>query len=117
MKRDLAIVAAAVSAGIHAALAPAHGMPFVAAAVLLAAAAVWLTLRPSSTLAAVGAACVFGGLLGAYAAAVGVGGEPLDALALATKAIEAAGLVAAIWDSKGAFRWKPHVRDARFLWA
>ena len=110
LRRDVVILACAVSAGIHGALAPAHfaegtgaGVGFVASTVLLAGLAVVLTLRPADALPLVGAAIVFAGLLGSYALATTTGfpllhpePEPVDGLALVTKAIEAVGLVTAL---------------------
>jgi hypothetical protein len=110
LRRDVVILACAISAGIHGALAPRHfdegigaGLGFAAATVLLAALAVALTLRPASALALAGAAAVFAGLLVSYALATTTGlpvlhhdPEPVDGLALATKAIEAVGLLAAL---------------------
>ena len=107
---DVAIVACAVSAGIHAALAPAHlhegrfaGAAFAASAVVLGGLAVWLTARPAGTAPLAVTATALAGLLGAYALAVTTGvpllhaePEPVDPLALFTKAAEAAGLVAAL---------------------
>ena len=116
LKADAVILACAISAGIHGALAPGHSSEgagaasaFVASAVALAAIAVWLTARPRSRLALAAAAFTFAGLLASYALAV-TGGlpllhpdpEPIDALALATKAIEALGLAAA-WS----LLWRP----------
>jgi hypothetical protein len=109
LARDVVILACGVSAGIHAALVPGHfdegtgaGLGFVAATASLATAAVWLTFRPTSRTALAAAAATFAGLLAAYAVAVSTGlpvlhtdPEPVDGLALATKAIEAAGLLAA----------------------
>jgi hypothetical protein len=109
VRRDAVILACAISAGIHGALAPGHfaegvgaGVGFVAAAVALAALAVAVTLRPRSTLAPAAAAAVFAGLLASYALAVTMGvpvlhpdREPVDGLALATNAIEAVGFLAA----------------------
>jgi hypothetical protein len=109
LRGDIVILACAISAGIHGALAPAHfgegtgaGLGFVLATLLLAAVAVALTLRPKSALALSAAAAVLVGLLAGYALAITTGlpllhpkSEPVDGLALATKAIEAAGLVAA----------------------
>jgi hypothetical protein len=103
------ILACAISAGIHGALAPGHfaegaaaGIGFIAATVALAAALISLTLRPASDAALAGAAAVLAGLLASYALAVSTGipivhpdREPLDGLALAAKAIEAVGLMAA----------------------
>ena len=102
LKGDVVILACAVSAGIHGALVPGHGVSFAVAAVALAGLVVWLTLRPGSRPALAAAALTLGGLLGAYALTVTTGlpllhphPEPVDGLALATKAIEAAGLLVA----------------------
>ena len=109
MRRDLLILACAISAGIHGALAPAHfeegrgaGLGFVAATVALAAVAVAVRLRPASPVALAGAATLFGGLLAGYALATTTGlpvlhpePEPVDGLALVTKAVELVGLLAA----------------------
>ena len=124
LKADVVILACAVSAGIHGALAPNHfsegagaGFGFVASAVALAGVAVWLTARPASRLAPAAAAAVFVGLLATYVLAVTSGlpllhpePEPVDALALATKAIEAFGLAAAsslLWRPAGALNPQP----------
>jgi hypothetical protein len=110
LPRDVVILACALSAGIHGALAPAHfaegtgaGIGFVASALVLAALAVVLTLRPAGSLPLAGAAIVFMGLLGSYALATTTGvpllhpqPEPVDGLALATKAFETVGLVTAV---------------------
>ena len=110
LRRDVVILACAISAGIHGALAPAHfdertgaGVGVVASTVLLAALALVLTLRPAGPLPLAGAALVFTGLLASYALATTTGfpvlhpePEPVDGLALATKAIEAVGLVTAL---------------------
>jgi hypothetical protein len=107
---DVVIVVCGISAGIHAALAPEHfaegtapGVGFAASAVLLGGLAVALTRRPASVSALIGAAAVLAGLLVSYALATTTGlpllhpeAEPVDGLALATKAIEAAGLLAAV---------------------
>jgi hypothetical protein len=109
LRRDVVILSCAISAGIHGALAPAHfeegvgaGVGFVAATALLAASAIWMTVRPASALALNGAVVVLAGLLVSYALAISTGvpllqpqPEPVDGLALATKAIEAVGLLAA----------------------
>jgi hypothetical protein len=103
------ILACAISAGIHGALVPGHfdegigaGLGFASATFLLAAAAVAVTLRPANALTLAGAAAVLAGLLASYVLAVTTGlpllhpqSEPIDGLGLATKAIEATGLVAA----------------------
>jgi hypothetical protein len=118
--RDVVILACAVSAGIHAALVPGHGLAFVAATGLLAVSALVLTLRPASLLALAAAAAVLAGLLGSYALSVTTGlpflhpqPEPIDGLALATKAIEAVGLAAALVllpRPKGHLTWIAHTR-------
>jgi hypothetical protein len=108
LERDLVIVACAISAGIHAALTPAHlaegaaaGIGFAASAAALAGLAVALTRR-QSLLGLGGAVAVLTGLLASYALAATTGlpvlhpePEPVDGLALFTKAVEAVGLVAA----------------------
>ena len=109
LRRDLVIIACAISAGIHGALAPGHldegtgaGLGFAAATATLAALVLALTLRPAGSLAPAGATAVFGALLVSYALATTTGlpllhpePEPVDGLALTTKAIEAVGLLAA----------------------
>ena len=118
LEGDIVILACAISAGIHGALAPGHfaegvgaGVGFVAATSALAGLVVWLTLRPTNSLALAAAAAVLLGLLAGYALAVTSGlpllhpePEPVDGLALATKAIEAAGLLAAT-----SLLWRPRV--------
>jgi hypothetical protein len=101
--RDLVIVAGAISAGVHAALAPAHlhesfpeGAGFVAAAALLGFAIVLLAFRPTNPSAPIVAALVFIALLAAYEFAVTTGLETVDRLGLATKLVELAGLVLAL---------------------
>jgi hypothetical protein len=110
LRRDVVILTCAISAGIHGALVPDHfdestgaGLGFAAATVMLASLVVALSLRPASALALAGAAAVFAGLLVSYALATTTGlpvlhpdPEPVDGLALATKAIEAIGLLAAL---------------------
>ncbi len=117
MSRDLVVVACAISAGIHAALTPRHfedgaaaGLGFAASAVVLAGLAAGLARRPSGLLAD-GAIVVLAGLIGAYVLASTTGvpllhpePEPVDGLAVATKAVEALGLLAAL-NLKGAFSW------------
>ena len=109
LRTDVVILACAISAGIHGALSPEHfdegtgaGLGFVVATVLLAVLALALTLRPSSRWALLGAAAVFAGLIAGYVLAVTTGlpvlhpeVEPVEGLALGTKAIEAVGLVVA----------------------
>jgi CHASE2 domain-containing sensor protein len=122
LRDDVVILACAVSAGIHGALAPGHfaegtgaGAGFVAAAVVLAVLALVLSRHPASALALAGTAAVFVGLLASYALATTKGlpvlhpdPEPVDGLALATKAIEAVGLLAALSTPKGSSTWTPH---------
>jgi hypothetical protein len=107
--RDVLIVACAVSAGIHAALVPGHlaagaaaGAGFAAAAALLAGLAVALT-RAVGAAALAGAAALLGGLLVSYGFAVTTGlpllhpqPEPVAGLALFAKAVELAGVFAAV---------------------
>jgi hypothetical protein len=108
LERDLVIVACAISAGIHAALTPEHftdetgaGLGFLVSAVLLAGLVVALTCGAGPpTLAATILTLI--GLLVVYALAITSGvpvlhpePEPVDGLALGTKAIEVVGLVAA----------------------
>lgn len=107
--RDLVIVACAISAGIHAALSPGHvedgaaaSGGFVVSAALLAALAVSLTRHESVWLLAA-AAVLLSGLIATYALAVTTGipllhptPEQLDGLGLLTKAVELAGLGAAV---------------------
>jgi hypothetical protein len=109
LRRDVVILTCAVSAGIHGALVPGHfdegtgaGLGFAAATIALASLVVVLTLRPASAAALAGAAAVLFGLLGSYLLAVTFGlpvlhpePEPVDGLGLATKAVEAGGLVTA----------------------
>jgi hypothetical protein len=108
-KRDVLIVTCAVSAGIHAALIPEHleestaaGGGFIAATVLLGALAVALTRRPDSVSVVLAAAVTLAGLIVSYALATTSGmpvlmpkPEPIEGLALATKAVELLGIAAA----------------------
>jgi hypothetical protein len=110
LRRDVVILACALSAGIHGALAPAHfsegvgaGLGFVVSAILLAALAVVLTVRPASSISLAVAVIVLAGLLGSYALATTTGvpllhpqPEPVDGLALVTKVFEAVGLATAM---------------------
>jgi len=108
--RDLLIVACAVSAGVHAALVPEHldestaaGGGFVVATLLLGTLCLALTVRPATRVVLAAATLTFAGLLVSYALAVTSGmpmlmpePEPIDGLALATKAVELVGLFAAL---------------------
>jgi hypothetical protein len=116
LRCDVVILACAISAGIHGALAPEHfeegagaGLGFVAAAIALATLAVALTYLPTSTFALAAAALVFAGLLVSYGLAVTTGvpvlhphSEPVEALALFTKGVEVVGLLAAL-----SLLWRP----------
>jgi hypothetical protein len=107
LRIDSVIVACAVSAGIHAALAPDHfkegigaGVGFVVATVLLGVLAVVLTRSPSQV-AFGAAAAVFAGLIVSYLLVIATGVpvlhpdvEAVDGLAVFTKVVEAIGLVA-----------------------
>src|ERR687893_385946 len=118
LRGDIVILACAISAGIHGGLAPAHfdegvgaGLGFVAATVALAGLVVWLTWRPANPSALAAAAVTFAGLLASYALATTTGlpvfhpdPGPVDSLPLATKAIEAAGLLVAT-----SLLWRPRV--------
>jgi hypothetical protein len=122
LTRDIVILACAISAGIHGALIPGHfdegtgaGLGFASATVLLAAVALAITLRPANAPALAGAATVLAALLASYLLAVTTGlpllhpqPEPIDGLGLATKAIEAVGLVAS-----AALLWRPSVAMPR----
>jgi hypothetical protein len=97
--RLLLIAACGASAGIHAGLAPHHweesrafGVLFVLAAVGLAGVAVALAGWPEALFPLFAAAGLFASLIAAFVAAE----EPVDALVVVTKAIEAAGLVLAV---------------------
>lgn len=116
LRGRIVILASAISAGIHGALAPEHfeegagaSLGFVMATVLLFGLAVWLTLRPHDRRGIAGAALVFVGVIASYALATTTGlpivhpdPEPVDGLAVATKAIEAVGLLAAT-----SLLWRP----------
>ena len=119
LERDAVIVACAISVGIHAALTPDHfaegtgaGLGFLGATVLLTLLVAALTWRPSPA-ALVGSVAVLAGLIGSYALAITSGlpllhpePEPVDGLAVFTKAIEAGGLLAAahlLWRERHAF--------------
>jgi hypothetical protein len=118
LRGDVVILACAISAGIHGALVPGHldegagaGLGFAGATVALAGLVVWLTWRPASMSALAASAVMFVGLLASYALATTTGlpvlhpeAESVDGLALATKAIEAAGLLAAT-----SLLWRPRV--------
>jgi len=110
IERDVLIVACAISAGVHAALVREHfaegigpGGGFLASVVLLAGVVGVLTFRPPSVSRLLLTSAVLVGLLISYGLAITTGFpvlhpdlEPVQGLALATKAIEALGLLAAV---------------------
>ena len=109
LRVDIVILVCAISAGIHAALAPAHfeegtaaGVGFVVAAIALGLAAIALT-RNASRYALLATGALLAGLIIVYVPVIATGlpvlhpdQEPVEALALCTKAIEAIGLVVAV---------------------
>jgi len=109
LRGDVVILACGVSAGIHGALVPQHfnegtgaGVGFALATVLLVALAIGLTRHAESERLLACAMVAFLGLLASYVLAVTTGlpvlhpnPEPVEGLALATKAIEAVGVLAA----------------------
>jgi hypothetical protein len=108
LRTDIVVLSCAISAGIHGALVREHlaegagaGLGFLVATVLLAVLAVGLTYKPTQAALAV-AVLVFAGLIASYVLAVTTGVpvlhpdvEPVDGLALFTKAVEIAGLLTA----------------------
>ncbi|HYZ77136.1 MAG TPA: hypothetical protein VE596_07140 [Gaiellaceae bacterium] len=104
------VVVGAVSAGVHAGLAPQHlrewlplGASFVAAAAAAAAGVVALAFRPASLWPPRVLGALLGSLVVAYALTrlaalrpLDPDREPLDVLGVCTSALEAAGLVAAV---------------------
>jgi hypothetical protein len=109
LRTDVVVLVCAVSAGIHAALTPEHfreaipaGLGFASSVVALAVIAPELTRRPDSAFWLAVAAVVLVGLIVAYVLAVTTGvpvlmpePEPVDGLALVTKAVEALGVLVA----------------------
>jgi hypothetical protein len=105
-RANVLIVAGAVGAGVHGAIAPEHvrewtplGVAFVVTAVLLGAAVATLALRPTSVRAARAVAVVLAGVVVGYVATrvaalppLDPEREPLDPLGVATTLIEATGL-------------------------
>ena len=108
LQRDILILACAISAGIHAALVPEHleegraaAGGFAVSAVLLGALAIALTFGVTPFLL-LAAGALMTGLLVSYAFAITTGVpilhpdvEQVEVLALFTKAVEVAGLIAA----------------------
>lgn len=109
IERDAVVLACAVSAGIHAALTPSHfdeavgaGVGFLASAVLLALLVVQLRRRETGTVL-LATVAVLTGLIGSYALAITSGlpllhpePESVTGLALITKSVEIAGVLAAL---------------------
>jgi hypothetical protein len=109
VERDLLVVACAVSAGVHVALAPEHAaegaaaaVAFLVSAAALAVLAVVLTRRPRPA-AIAAAGLLLAGLIGSWALAVTTGlpllhphPEAVEAVAVLTKAVELVGLLAAV---------------------
>jgi hypothetical protein len=107
---SLLVVAGAVSAGVHAGLAPEHlhewmplGASFVAAAAAVSAGVAALVLRPVSQWPPRLVGALLGSLVVAYALTrllalppLDPDREPLDVLGVCTSAVEAAGLVLAV---------------------
>ena len=107
LRRDVVVLMCAISAGVHAALAPAHldestaaGAGFVAAAAALAFVGVAMN-RSARAVVPAAAALVFSGLIVSYVLATTTGvpvlqpePEAVDTVALATKAFEILGLLA-----------------------
>jgi hypothetical protein len=110
LERALVAAACGISAGVHAALVPEHlretallGWSFVLATVLLAACAVAIERRWESPWPARLAAVVLAGLIGGYWATrlshvPGLDSTPeaVDVVGVATKVVEAAGLLLAV---------------------
>lgn len=108
VEHQVLIASCAISAGIHAALAPEHlreepaaGVGFLVSAAVLTVLCVVLIYRPGSRIAVGAAGATLAGLLVAYALVLAVGvpvlhpdREPADGLALVTKAVELVGLIA-----------------------
>lgn len=99
--RDVAIAACAASGLVHAWLVSVHlDEPFFAvsfgAAALAAAAVGYALTRPALRIAPLAGAALFAGLLAAYPLVVLLTDDVVDSLGVATKAVEAVGLVAAV---------------------
>jgi hypothetical protein len=110
MNRTVLLLAGAVSAGVHAGLAPEHlhewpplGAAFIAAAAAAALSVAALVLRPASPWPPRVLATLLGGMVVAYALTrlaalppLDPDREALDLLGVCTCAVEAAGVVAAV---------------------
>ena len=116
--RDLLTVTLAVSAGVHAALAPEHwrerpllGLGFAAAAAALGAGVVWVQAAPSP-LAARFALGLLGGLTALYLASrihglPVTGREEWDVVGAATQAVQLAGIAVAALLARSKHASKP----------
>ena len=107
----LVVLAAAVSAGIHAGLVPEHlaempllGVSFIVSVLALLAIAAAMAFRPEAQLPASLAAFLFAGLILAYVASRTTGlpvlepePERVDAIGIVTVAVQLVGLLAALW--------------------
>jgi hypothetical protein len=129
VERNLVMIACAVSAGIHAALTREHfaeglgpGGGFLVATILLGVLGLGLAHRPDGSALLVAAALVLIGLIGSYALATTTGipvlhaeVEPVESLAVVTKAVEIAGLLVAahlLWRSRTAFAPTPSIKGS-----
>ena len=122
----LVVLAAAVSAGIHAGLVPEHlgempllGVSFIFAVLALLAIAVAVAIRPEAQLPASLAAFLFAGLILAYVASRTSGlpvlepePEQVDAIGIGTVAVQLVGLLAALWLTRTAGRQRSVVGGA-----
>jgi hypothetical protein len=123
------VLACAASAGAHAGIVPEHlrseprlGVAFLFAVAMLVAAAVALSVRPDDRRLVLATATLLGGLIAAYAATRTTGipllapdPEGPEAVGVVTNAVEALGLVLAIWlaqprrrEGRGALPWRSH---------
>jgi hypothetical protein len=107
----IVVFACAASAGAHAGLIPAHlqseprlGTAFVVAVVLLVIAVLAMAIRPRDPRVMIGTAALLAGLMLAYVASrttaipvLDPEREVLDAVGVATTAIEGVGLALALW--------------------
>jgi hypothetical protein len=105
------VLAAAVSAGIHAGLVPEHlgempplGVSFIVAVLTLLAIAAAVAIRPEAQIPASLSAFLFAGLILAYVASRTTGlpvlepePERVDAIGIVTVAVQFVGLLAALW--------------------
>jgi hypothetical protein len=109
-RQDVVVVACAISAGVHAALAPEHlreapllGIGFLVSVPLLTGVIVALRRYPEQAISATAAAILLAGLIAAYAATrlwhlpgLAETPESLDPIGLATKLVEATGFLLAL---------------------